>query len=74
MAAGALLVREAGGVVTDWTGDPDAWLGSGDIVAAPPRVHARLLEITARADRLKDAAQALISGADLIGLTRTHWV
>ena len=49
VAAGALLVREAGGVVTDWTGDPDAWLGSGDIVAAPPRVHARLLEITARA-------------------------
>jgi myo-inositol-1(or 4)-monophosphatase len=49
VAAGALLVREAGGVVTDWTGDPDAWLGSGDIVAAPPRVHARLLEITSRA-------------------------
>jgi hypothetical protein len=36
-------------VVTDWTGDPDAWLVSGDIVAAPPRVHARLLEITSRA-------------------------
>jgi myo-inositol-1(or 4)-monophosphatase len=49
VAAGALLVREAGGVVTDWTGDPDAWLVSGDIVAAPPRVHARLLEITSRA-------------------------
>ena len=49
VAAGALLVREAGGVVTDWTGDPDAWLGSGDIVAAPPRVHARLLEITSTA-------------------------
>jgi myo-inositol-1(or 4)-monophosphatase len=49
VAAGALLVREAGGVVTDWTGDPDAWLGSGDIVAAPPGVHARLLEITSDA-------------------------
>jgi myo-inositol-1(or 4)-monophosphatase len=49
VAAGALLVREAGGVVTDWAGDPDAWLVSGDIVAAPPRVHARLLEITSRA-------------------------
>jgi myo-inositol-1(or 4)-monophosphatase len=49
VAAGALLVREAGGVVTDWTGDPDAWLDTGDIVAAPPAVHARLLEITARA-------------------------
>ncbi len=48
VAAGALLVREAGGVVTDWAGDPDAWLASGDIVAAPPAVHARLLEITSR--------------------------
>ena len=26
VAAGALLVREAGGLVTDWTGDADAWL------------------------------------------------
>jgi myo-inositol-1(or 4)-monophosphatase len=46
VAAGALLVREAGGVVTDWVGDPDAWLESGNILAGPPAVHARLLEIT----------------------------
>jgi myo-inositol-1(or 4)-monophosphatase len=45
VAAGALLVREAGGVVTDWRGDPHAWLESGDIVAAPPAVHARILEL-----------------------------
>lgn len=50
VAAGALLVREAGGVVTDWVGDPAAWLVTGDIVAAPPAVHARLLEITSVAD------------------------
>jgi myo-inositol-1(or 4)-monophosphatase len=43
VAAGALLVREAGGVVTDWSGDATAWLRSGDIVAAPPIVHDRLL-------------------------------
>ncbi len=42
VAAGALLVREAGGVVTDWQGDPDAWLRSGDIVAAPATVHSRI--------------------------------
>lgn len=42
VAAGALLVREAGGLVTDWQGDPTAWLRSGDIVAAPPAVHARI--------------------------------
>jgi myo-inositol-1(or 4)-monophosphatase len=50
VAAGALLVREAGGVVTDWVGDPAAWLVTGNILAAPPAVHARLLEITAVAD------------------------
>jgi myo-inositol-1(or 4)-monophosphatase len=47
VAAGALLVREAGGVVTDWRGDDRAWLHSGDIVAGPPDVHARLLGIIA---------------------------
>ena len=49
VAAGALLVREAGGVVTDWVGDADAWLDSGNILAGPPAVHARLLEITREA-------------------------
>ena len=37
-------------MVTDWVGDPAAWLVTGDILAAPPAVHARLLEITAVAD------------------------
>ena len=45
VAAGALLVREAGGVVTDWRGDAHAWLQSGDIVAAPAPIHERLLEL-----------------------------
>jgi myo-inositol-1(or 4)-monophosphatase len=45
VAAGGLLVREAGGVVTDWDGDDRAWLESGDIVAGPPSVHARMLEL-----------------------------
>ena len=45
VAAGALIVREAGGVVTDWSGDPDAWLWSGEILAGPPDVHAALAEI-----------------------------
>jgi myo-inositol-1(or 4)-monophosphatase len=46
VAAGALLVREAGGVVTDWSGDQRAWLTSGDIVAGPPTVHAELLAMS----------------------------
>ena len=47
VAAGALLVREAGGVVTDWAGDPDSWLDSGDIVAAPPAIHEQILDCIA---------------------------
>jgi len=45
VAAGAIIVREAGGVVTDWQGDERAFLRSGDILAGPPAVHAALLEI-----------------------------
>jgi myo-inositol-1(or 4)-monophosphatase len=45
VAAAAVVVREAGGTVTDWEADPDAWLTSGSIVAAPPAVHAALLEL-----------------------------
>ena len=45
VAAGGLLVREAGGVVTDWRGDDRAWLQSGDVVAGPPDVHTRLLAL-----------------------------
>ena len=48
VAAGALVVREAGGVVTDWSGDDTAWLTSGDVVAAPPAIHEHLLALIAR--------------------------
>jgi myo-inositol-1(or 4)-monophosphatase len=43
VAAGALLVREAGGIVTDWAGGSNYL--SGDILAAPPRVHGELARI-----------------------------
>jgi myo-inositol-1(or 4)-monophosphatase len=46
VAAGGLLIREAGGIVTDWEGG-DGWL-DGDILAGPPPVHAALLEIARR--------------------------
>ncbi|HZJ26811.1 MAG TPA: inositol monophosphatase family protein [Acidimicrobiia bacterium] len=45
VAAGALLVREAGGIVTDWAGDDRAWLDSGNIVVGNPAVHARILDL-----------------------------
>jgi myo-inositol-1(or 4)-monophosphatase len=47
VAAGSIIVREAGGVVTDWDGDPVAFLTSGSILAAPPAVHETLLQIAA---------------------------
>ncbi|MHB8572727.1 MAG: inositol monophosphatase family protein [Candidatus Dormibacteria bacterium] len=47
VAAGALLVREAGGVVTDWTGG-EGWLSQGDIMAGPSAIHARLLALSAK--------------------------
>ena len=46
IAAGSLLVREAGGVVTDWAGDQHAVFDSGCILAGSPRWHEAMLEIT----------------------------
>jgi myo-inositol-1(or 4)-monophosphatase len=46
IAAGSLLVREAGGVVSDWDGDEVAVFRSGDILAGAPAWHERMLSIT----------------------------
>jgi len=43
MAAGALLVQEAGGIVTDLSGE-SGYLESGDILAASPKVHRAILK------------------------------
>ena len=43
IAAGALLVTEAGGVITDWEGAQD-WFQSGNLVTGPPGVALELLE------------------------------
>ena len=44
VAAGSLLVTEAGGVVTDFHGRP-GFVDSGDIIAAGPEIHAPMLAI-----------------------------
>lgn len=44
MAAGALLVREAGGFVSDFKGGED-YLQSGKIIAGSPKVYPELLKI-----------------------------
>jgi myo-inositol-1(or 4)-monophosphatase len=45
VAAGGLLIEEAGGVVTDWNGGGDYL--PGDILAGPPAVHEALLQLAA---------------------------
>ncbi|MHB0970171.1 MAG: inositol monophosphatase family protein [Thermoanaerobaculia bacterium] len=47
IAAGALIVREAGGVVTDFSGGELFW-ERGNIVGAPAGVHRELLEMIGR--------------------------
>ncbi|NIR68274.1 MAG: inositol monophosphatase, partial [Aliifodinibius sp.] len=44
MAAGSLIVSEAGGLVTDFHGD-ESYLNSGFIVAGNRNVHKRLINI-----------------------------
>jgi myo-inositol-1(or 4)-monophosphatase len=44
IAAGALIVQEAGGIVTDLKGE-SGWLESGDIVAGSPKVLGQLLQL-----------------------------
>jgi myo-inositol-1(or 4)-monophosphatase len=44
LVSGALLVRESGGVVSDWAGEP--WTPeSADFLAAAPGVHSAIVEI-----------------------------
>ena len=47
VAAGAILIEEAGGVVSDFSGGA-RWLERGNIIGASPKVHADLLTYIAR--------------------------
>ena len=46
IAAGALMVQEAGGLVGDFQGEPD-YLQSGNIIAGNPKVFVQLLQTIA---------------------------
>jgi myo-inositol-1(or 4)-monophosphatase len=48
VAAGAALVQEVGGRVSDWSGG-QGWVDGGDIIAAPAAVHEVLLELARQA-------------------------
>jgi len=47
VAAGAGMVMEVGGRVTDWSGG-DSWLETGNVLAASPAVHEALLDLAAQ--------------------------
>lgn len=44
VAAGILIVQEAGGLVTDWKGGDDS-LSTGDVVASSKELHAEILAV-----------------------------
>ncbi len=44
LAAGGLLVREAGGLLND-LGGGDSWLDTGEVIAASPKTHHAMLQI-----------------------------
>jgi myo-inositol-1(or 4)-monophosphatase len=46
IAAGGLLVQEAGGIVGDFEGN-ESWLKTGNIVAANPKVFGQMLQVLA---------------------------
>ena len=71
VAAGALLVTEAGGRVVGWPGDGEEPLESGNVLASNGLVHPWLEEIVARhVDGIRGAASLLHrSGSDRPGGT-----
>ena len=62
IAAGALLVQEAGGIVGDFEGN-GTWIDTGNIVAGNPKVFAQILQVLTPhlTDDLKSNYQATIS-------------
>ena len=44
IAAGALLIQEAGGIVGDFEGN-ESWIHSGNIVAGNPKIFAQMLQV-----------------------------
>jgi myo-inositol-1(or 4)-monophosphatase len=49
-AAGSLMITEAGGVISDFSGG-DQWFERGNVVGAPPDVHRELIDMIARYTR-----------------------
>ena len=63
IAAGALLVTEAGGLVADLTGE-GAYLETGDVIAGTPKVFSLLLQRLKKHYRPKKAEKKLDKEAE----------
>ncbi len=63
MAAGSLIIREAGGLVSDFFGG-ESFLSSGNIVAGSPAVYRAVLEVTSRVFKPGEIRE-LATGFDL---------
>jgi myo-inositol-1(or 4)-monophosphatase len=44
MAAGALLVSEAGGIIANFSGESD-YLYKGDVIAGSPKIFGQMLNV-----------------------------
>lgn len=62
IAAGALLVQEAGGLVSDWHGE-SAYLATGEVIAGTPKVLAQIVAtIGGEVAKSETAKRASLSG------------
>jgi myo-inositol-1(or 4)-monophosphatase len=57
MAAGSLLILEAGGLVSDFDGEP-GYLAGGSIVCGSPKIFPQLLQLVRQVHRSARAAGA----------------
>jgi myo-inositol-1(or 4)-monophosphatase len=71
MAAGSLMITEAGGLVGNFTGDAD-FLYQREVVAGNPKVYAQLVTLLAphtrviKVDEAHEAAAATADGSDIV--------
>ncbi|PIT75405.1 inositol monophosphatase family protein [Limnohabitans sp. B9-3] len=71
MAAGALLVTEAGGLVSNFTGE-GPYLEHEECLAAPPRIYAQLVPLTAKYSKFAgvDDKRAASTAAKTLSVSR----
>ena len=69
VAAGSLLITEAGGLVGNYTGESD-FLHKSEIVAGNPKVYAQMIPILSRYSRTRQQAVKVQAPAAILDLNR----